>query len=174
MSDEDGALWGGRFDEGMAVEMVPFNLSLGIDQRLWREDLRGSVAWAKAIGAAGVLDEGEVSMIVEGLAAVAERIERQGLSDAREEDIHSVIERMLGEQIGAVAGKLHTGRSRNDQSSTGVRLYGMSSADRVIGLVAAVADALLGLAESGRGVIMAGCSHLQQAQPRRAARRALS
>lgn len=174
MSDEDGALWGGRFDEGMAVEMVPFNLSLGIDQRLWREDLRGSVAWAKAIGAAGVLDEDEVSMIVEGLAAVAERIERQGLSDAREEDIHSVIERMLGEQIGAVAGKLHTGRSRNDQSSTGVRLYGMSSADRVIGLVADVAEALLGLAESGREVIMPGYTHLQQAQPLRAAQWALS
>jgi len=154
--------------------MVPFNLSLGIDQRLWREDVRGSIAWAKAIGAAGVLNEREVTAIVEGLAAVAARIEDEGLHDAPEEDIHSVIERMLGEEAGAVAGKLHTGRSRNDQSSTGVRLYGMTSADRVIELLADLADALHGLAVSGREVIMPGYTHLQQAQPVRAAQWALS
>ena len=126
----DGAksLWGGRFESGMAPEMVPFNLSLGIDQRLWREDIRGSVAWARAIGAAGVLTDGETQSLVDGLAKVADRIEREGFSEAAEEDIHSVVERMLGEEAGEVAGKLHTGRSRNDQSSTGVRLYGMSAA----------------------------------------------
>jgi len=174
MSDEAGALWGGRFEEGMAPEMVPFNLSLGIDQRLWREDVRGSIAWAKAIGAAGVLNEREVTAIVGGLPAVAARIEDEGLHDAPEEDIHSVIERMLGEEAGAVAGKLHTGRSRNDQSSTGVRLYVMTSADRVIELLADLADALHGLAVSGREVIMPGYTHLQQAQPVRAAQWARS
>ena len=174
MSDEAGALWGGRFEEGMAPEMVPFNLSLGIDQRLWREDVRGSVAWARAIGGAGGLTDDEVTALVEGLAQVAERIENDGLIDAPEEDIHSVIERMLGEEAGPVAGKLHTARSRNDQSSTGVRLYGMAAADRTIDQLGEFADALHTLATSGRDIIMPGYTHLQQAQPVRAAQWALS
>ena len=174
MSDEAGALWGGRFEEGMAPEMVPFNLSLGIDQRLWREDIRGSVAWAKAIGGAGVLTDDEVRALVEGLAQLAERIENEGLDDAPEEDIHSVIERMLSEEVGPVAGKLHTARSRNDQSSTGVRLYGMAAADQTIDQLREFADALHALATSGRDIIMPGYTHLQQAQPVRAAQWALS
>lgn len=175
MSDHDsGALWGGRFEAGMAPEMVPFNSSLGIDQRLWREDVRGSVAWARAIGRAGVLTDDEVAAILDGLGRVSVRIESEGLAGAPEEDIHSVIERMLGEEAGDVAGKLHTGRSRNDQSSTGVRLYGMASADAVSGQLADLADALHGLATSGREVIMPGYTHLQQAQPLRAAQWALS
>jgi argininosuccinate lyase len=174
MSDDAGALWGGRFEEGMAPEMVPFNLSLGVDQRLWREDIRGSMAWAKAIGGAGVLTDDEVTALIDGLARVAERIESEGLTGAPEEDIHSVIERMLGEEAGPVAGKLHTARSRNDQSSTGVRLYGMAAADRTIDQLIEFADALHALATSGRHIIMPGYTHLQQAQPVRAAQWALS
>ena len=174
MSDEAGTLWGGRFEEGMAREMVPFNLSLDVDKRLWREDIRGSVAWARAIGKAGVLTDKEVGDIVDGLDKVAQRIEEHGLSDAAEEDIHSVIERMLGEEVGEVSGKLHTGRSRNDQSSTGVRLYGMTAADHVIDLLVEYATALHDFAESGREMIMPGYTHLQQAQPIRAAQWALS
>lgn len=173
-AEEGKSLWGGRFDSGMAPEMVPFNLSLGIDQRLWREDIRGSVAWARAIGAAGVLTPEETDAIVAGLESVAQRIEREGLSNAPEEDIHSVIERMLGEASGPVAGKLHTGRSRNDQSSTGVRLYGMASIDRITAEARALCGALHGLATRGKDVIMPGYTHLQQAQPVRVAQWALS
>ena len=174
-ADGDGtSLWGGRFEGGMAPEMVPFNLSLGIDQRLWREDVRGSIAWARAIGQAGVLDPDETASILSGLEAVATRIEREGLADAPEEDIHSVVERMLGEEAGAVAGKLHTGRSRNDQSSTGVRLYGMAQADRVVTELRRLCDALHALALSGVDHVMPGYTHLQQAQPVRAAQWALS
>jgi argininosuccinate lyase len=158
----------------MAPEMVPFNLSLNVDARLWREDVRGSIAWARAIGAAGVLRPDETEAIVAGLERVAERIESEGLSEALEEDIHSVVERMLGEEVGPVAGKLHTGRSRNDQSATGVRLYGMASADRISGLLVGLAEALLGLAERAGDVIMPGYTHLQQAQPVRAGQWALS
>jgi argininosuccinate lyase len=158
----------------MAPEMVPFNLSLNVDARLWREDVRGSIAWARAIGAAGVLRPDETEAIVAGLERVAERIESEGLSEAPEEDIHSVVERMLGEEVGPVAGKLHTGRSRNDQSATGVRLYGMASADRISGLLVGLAEALLGLAERAGDVIMPGYTHLQQAQPVRAGQWALS
>ncbi|HAT37873.1 MAG TPA: hypothetical protein DCS75_05225, partial [Gemmatimonadetes bacterium] len=90
MSDEAGALWGGRFKEGMAREMVPLNLSLDVDKRLWREDIQGSVAWARAIGKAGVLTDKEVGDILGGLDNVVQRIEKHGLSEAAEEDIHSV------------------------------------------------------------------------------------
>lgn len=174
MTDGPKALWGGRFDEAMAPEMVPFNLSLGIDGRLWREDVRGSVAWAEALGAAGVLTPDETEAIVSGLGRVADRIADEGLDDAPEEDIHSVVERMLGEVAGAVAGKLHTGRSRNDQSSTGVRMYGMAAIGRVTDLTLDLCDALHGLAGSGLDVVMPGYTHLQQAQPLRAGQWVLS
>jgi argininosuccinate lyase len=105
---------------------------------------------------------------------VAERIEREGLGDAPEEDIHSVVERMLGEAVGEVAGKLHTGRSRNDQSSTGVRLHGMASIDALSALVLDLAEALHGLAGRGADIVMPGYTHLQQAQPLLAAQWALS
>jgi argininosuccinate lyase len=168
------SLWGGRFDEGMAPAMVPFNLSLGVDQRLWRQDVRGSVAWARAIGGAGVLEPSEVDAIVRGLARVAERIEQEGFGDAPEEDIHSVVERMLREAAGDVAGKLHTGRSRNDQSSTDVRLYGMAAIDRVMSELLGLCRALLALGEAGRDAVMPGYTHLQQAQPVLAGQWALS
>jgi argininosuccinate lyase len=163
------ALWGGRFEGGMASEMVPLNLSLGVDGRLWREDIRGSAAWARALGAAGVLTVEERDAILTGLEQVTARIEREGLAGAAEEDIHSVVERMLGEAAGAVAGKLHTGRSRNDQSATGVRLYGMASARRIRTDLIALSHALHGLATRGIDVMMPSYTHLQQAQPIRAA-----
>lgn len=171
---ESGALWGGRFEGGMAPAMVPFNRSLGVDARLWREDVTGSVAWARALGRAGVLTEEETSSLVDGLSHVAARIEREGLAEAPEEDVHSVVERMLREAVGEVAGKLHTGRSRNDQSSTGVRLFGMDAAERLTSQLAGLGGALLGLAERGTDAIMPGYTHLQQAQPVRAAHWALS
>jgi argininosuccinate lyase len=173
-SDDAKSLWGGRFEGRMAPEMVPFNLSLGVDQRLWHEDVRASIAWARALGRAGVLNEHEGSSMVAGLERVAERIEREGLGDAPDEDIHSVVERMLGEEVGDLAGKLHTGRSRNDQSSTGVRLHGVAAADLILARLAGLGAALHTLAEAGVDHVMPGYTHLQQAQPIRAAQWALS
>jgi argininosuccinate lyase len=158
----------------MAAEMVPLNRSLGIDGRLWSEDIRGSVAWARALGAARVLTAEECDALVEGLGRVAARIERGGLADAPEEDIHSVVERMLGEAVGPVAGKLHTGRSRNDQSATGVRLYGMAAADEITVQLVELLGALHALASRSVDIVMPGYTHLQQAQPIRAAHWALS
>jgi argininosuccinate lyase len=169
-----GSLWGARFEGGMAPEMVPLNRSLGVDARLWREDITASRAWARALAGAGVLTEAERDTLIAGLGAVAERIEAEGLAAASEEDIHSVVERMLGEVAGPVAGKLHTGRSRNDQSSTGVRLYGMAAADRVVEELVALGGALHELAGKGVDVVMPGYTHFQQAQPIRAAQWALS
>lgn len=170
----DQPLWGGRFERGMAPAMERLNLSLNVDRRLWREDIRGSEAWARALGGAGVLAEEEVRTLLDGLAGVAARIEREGLDDAPEEDIHSVVERMLREEVGDVAGKLHTGRSRNDQSATDVRLYGMAAAGRVRGKLLDLCAALHVLASSGVDHVMPGYTHLQRAQPVRAAQWALA
>jgi argininosuccinate lyase len=158
----------------MAPEMVPLNLSLGVDGRLWAEDVRGSVAWARGLAKAGVLTAAERDAIVDGLGRVSARIGAEGLRTAREEDIHSVVERMLGEEAGPVAGKLHTGRSRNDQSSTGVRLFGMVASDRILVELLGLMRALYALAERGVDDVMPGYTHLQQAQPIRAAQWALS
>ncbi len=125
-------------------------------------------------GPPALLTSAERDALLEGLDQVAARIEREGLADAPEEDIHSVVERMLGEAAGPVAGKLHTGRSRNDQSATGVRLYGMRQTAEVTRDLLALTQALHGLAERGVDVVMPGYTHLQQAQPIRAAHWALS
>ena len=168
------ALWGGRFEERMSPEMARLNLSLDVDGRLWREDVRGSVAWAGALGGAGVLSGIEVSHVRAGLAAVAARLERDGIGDAPDEDIHTLVERLLREEIGDLAGKLHTGRSRNDQSATDLRLYGMAALDRVEEGLLAACRSLHGLADRGMDSIMPGYTHLQRAQPLRAAQWPLS
>jgi argininosuccinate lyase len=167
-------LWGGRFDEGMAPEMAPLNLSLSTDGRLWREDIQGSLAWARALGEAGVLTTEEARTLCRGLDEVGARIQAEGLGDAPEEDIHTVVERMLHEAVGEVAGKLHTGRSRNDQSSTGVRLFGMRAARETEADLVRLCRALLSLARQGVDALMPGYTHLQQAQPIRAAHWALA
>lgn len=173
-SEQPGLLWGTRFDGGMAPEMVSLNQSLAVDSRLWREDVRGSKAWAQALRRADVLNPNELSSIITGLEGVAHRIEREGFGAAEEEDIHTVVERMLLEEIGSLGGKLHTGRSRNDQSATGVRLFGMAACDRIREHLLTLCRALHELALRGLHLPMPGYTHLQQAQPIRAAHWALS
>ena len=169
-----GSLWGARFDGVMAPEMVELNQSLPVDSCLWREDIRGSQAWAQALGRAGVLTQTELASVINGLQGVALRIESEGLGQAQEEDIHSVVERMLLEEIGSLGGKLHTGRSRNDQSATGVRLFGMDASDQIREDLVNLCRALQDLAHRGMHLPMPGYTHLQQAQPIRAAQWALS
>ncbi|MEX2531400.1 MAG: argininosuccinate lyase [Gemmatimonadota bacterium] len=169
-----GALWGGRFEEGMASAMDPLNLSLDVDGRLWREDIQGSRAWARALAGAGVIDTDELARLVEGLDGVEARLEDGIPAGAPDEDIHSLVERLLMEEAGEVGGKLHTGRSRNDQVATDVRLWGMGRCDRIEAEIEAAADALLGLAKDSVDVIIPGYTHLQQGQPVRAAHWALS
>jgi argininosuccinate lyase len=169
-----GSLWGARFDSVMAPEMVELNQSLAVDSCLWREDIRGSKAWARALGRAGVLTQTELDSVINGLQGVTLRIETEGLGQAQEEDIHSVVERMLVEEVGSLGGKLHTGRSRNDQSATGVRLFGMRACDQIREEVLSLIRALQGLALRGLHLPMPGYTHLQQAQPIRAAQWALS
>ena len=167
-------LWGGRFEGRLAAEMEPINISLPVDGRLWREEIRGSVAWARALGRAGVLDDDETREIVGGLKRVGERLGREGWNDALDEDIHSLVERLLGDEVGALAGKLHTGRSRNDQSATGTRLWGMAASTAIEADLTALVRALTDLAGDSVELVMPGYTHLQRAQPVRAAQWVLS
>ena len=170
-------LWGGRFAAEPAAEMDRLNRSLPVDRRLWREDVAGSRAWAQALGAAGVLTAAEVAALLTGLDAVAQRL--GGWSEAEwaaapDEDIHSLVERLLREEAGAVAGKLHTGRSRNDQVATDARLWARAAAARLDALLAGLQAALAEQAEQHVETVMPAYTHLQRAQPVSAAHWLLS
>lgn len=172
--ESSGSMWGARFESIMAPEMVELNRSLPVDSCLWREDIWASKAWAQSLGRAGVLTSNELGLMVDGLQKVALRIDEEGFGKAHEEDIHSVVERMLVEVIGSLGGKLHTGRSRNDQSATGVRLFGISACNRMQEDLVRLCRGLEHLAMQGLHLPMPGYTHLQQAQPIRAAHWVLS
>ena len=159
-------LWGGRFTGKTDPLMEQFNASIGFDRRLGQADIRGSQAYARALGRAGLLTEAEVVELVAGLDQVAEEW-AQGVFTLAEgdEDIHTANERRLTELVGSVGGKLHTGRSRNDQIATDVRLW---LRDAITGLRAYLQQlmaAALERATSEIDVLMPGYTHLQPAQP---------
>ncbi len=167
-------LWGGRFRGKLAPEMEALNRSLGTDGRLWREDIRGSRAWARGLLGAGVLTPDEHARLQVGLDQVEKALEGGIPADAPDEDVHSLVERLLGEAVGALSGKLHTGRSRNDQVATDLRLWGMEAARSLESLLNESVQALVALADRGIDLILPGYTHLQPAQPVRAAHWALS
>ncbi|HEX6371243.1 MAG TPA: argininosuccinate lyase [Longimicrobium sp.] len=170
-------MWGGRFTAGPAPEMDRLNRSLPVDRRLWRQDVAGSRAWAAALGAAGVIDPTEAADLRAGLDAVETRLESWTEADwaaAEDEDVHTLVERLLGEEAGPVAGKLHTGRSRNDQVATDFRLWALEAAK---GLEAGLRDlqaALVEQAQAHGDTVMPAYTHLQRAQPVSAAHWLLS
>ncbi len=122
---ESQALWGGRFSQAPDEAMARFSTSLPIDARLWQYDIKGSLAHAQMLSRAGVISETDGAQIIEGLRTIGDDIISGALTfeNAPDEDIHSFVERNLTARIGPVAGKLHTGRSRNDQIALDVRLY---------------------------------------------------
>ncbi len=161
-----GKLWGGRFAERTNPDMEAFNASISFDRRLWDADLRGSEAWVRALTRAGVLSSLEAERILAGLAQI-----RKEWSEGRfriapgDEDIHTANERRLTEIAGPVAGKLHTGRSRNDQVATDTRLYLRGEIDLLDGVLAELQEAALELSKAHLDVVMPGYTHLQRAQP---------
>jgi argininosuccinate lyase len=162
-------LWGGRFTAAPAPSLAELNRSLHVDRRLWREDIEGSRAWVQALVRADVLDTDEARALDAGLRRVAQRLETSFPEDATDEDIHSLVERILYEEVGAVAGKLHTGRSRNDQVATDARLWTMRAAARIERELCALQRALLAQAEAHIDVLMPAYTHLRRAQPVRVA-----
>ena len=158
----------------MAPAMIPLNRSLDVDIRLGPQDIRGSLAWSRALVRAGVVTSSEGDLLVEGLGRVAKRLESSDHSGEADEDIHSLVERLLHEEVGDVAGKLHTGRSRNDQVATDFRLWSMETCDVLDRAIAGVQNVLFEWAQGSVDVILPGYTHLQQAQPVRAAHWVLS
>jgi argininosuccinate lyase len=170
-------LWGGRFTGGPAPELDRLNRSLPTDRRLWREDVEGSRAWARALAAAGVLTPAEGETLRAGLARVGLRLGTWSEAEwdaAADEDVHTLVERLLYDEVGAVAGKLHTGRSRNDQVATDGRLWAMGAVSRLDALLRDVQRALLEQAEAHAATVIPAYTHLQRAQPVSAAHWLLS
>jgi argininosuccinate lyase len=158
--------WGGRFTQGADPTAERFTGSLSFDQRLWPQDILGSVAWARALARAGLLTAAERDAIIAGLEAVREELDTRTFVFRPElEDIHMNIERRLQEIVGDVGGKLHTGRSRNDQIALDERLYLRDVVARTIAGVRRVQEVLVARAAEASHAPMPGYTHLQRAQP---------
>ena len=159
-------LWGGRFSGELDPAAWKLNASIGFDQRLALQDVRGSAAWARALAQAGVLSGEEAGLIQDGLMNISAEFQQGSFKfKDSDEDIHTAVERRLGEFIGPVAGKLHTGRSRNDQVATDLRLWLLDHLPGLQEQFASLQAALIYRAETDFDVIMPGYTHLQRAQP---------
>ncbi|NOZ48483.1 MAG: argininosuccinate lyase [Chloroflexi bacterium] len=159
-------LWGGRFSGDVDPLMAQLNQSIRFDARLWEADIRGSQAWTQALAAAGILSDEEGQAILVGLDQVYDEWANDDFHlQPADEDIHTAIERRLTELIGPVGGKLHTGRSRNDQVATDLRLYLLGASDSLKTHLSTLQRALLDQAEHYIDLIMPGYTHLQPAQP---------
>lgn len=167
-------LWGGRFADGPAASLDALNRSLPVDRRLWREDIEGSLAWVEALEGAGVITPDEALALSSGLNRVGERLAAGEAADAPDEDIHTLVERLLYEEAGAVAGKLHTGRSRNDQVATDARLWALRAVAALDAALVGVERTLVEQASRCLDLIMPAYTHLRRAQPVRAAHWLLS
>jgi argininosuccinate lyase len=159
-------LWGGRFTDRPADQMRRFGDSIDFDIRLWEADIAASLAYAKALARAGVIDEDDRYALLEGLARVrTELADGEFVVQPDDEDIHTAIERRLGELVGRVAGKLHTGRSRNDQVATDTRLYVRDQIAQLRQHLARLQRAIVDKAKVHIALLMPGYTHLQPAQP---------
>eukprot|EP00594_Rhizosolenia_setigera_P015466 CAMPEP_0178958706 /NCGR_PEP_ID=MMETSP0789-20121207/11804_1 /TAXON_ID=3005 /ORGANISM="Rhizosolenia setigera, Strain CCMP 1694" /LENGTH=461 /DNA_ID=CAMNT_0020641467 /DNA_START=95 /DNA_END=1477 /DNA_ORIENTATION=+ len=157
---------GGRFKGGTDPIMEKFNESINFDKRMWKEDIQGSVAYAKAIVKAGIISEEEGKQLVEGLAKVKAEWEDGSFQlKPGDEDIHTANERRLTEIIGPVGGKLHTGRSRNDQVATDTRLWLVQAEKDILNDLAQLLVAGAEYAQEHLDILMSGYTHLQPAQP---------
>jgi len=166
MAQDKNRMWGGRFEEGVTDEVARFGASIGFEQRLAAHDIHGSLAQVQALAAAGVLTGEEAASLTGGLKAILEEIERGSFAFSTAlEDIHMNVEARLIERVGPVGGKLHTGRSRNDQVATDERLYLVAEIDRVSALAARLQRALVRSARKHEDVVICGYTHLRRAQP---------
>jgi argininosuccinate lyase len=165
MSDQH-KLWGGRFTTPTAADMTAFNDSFPFDRRLADVDIAGSLAWARALAKAGLLSDAECEQLAQGLGIVRlEFIEHRFMPQPGDEDIHTAVERRLRELVGDVALKLHTGRSRNDQVATDLRLFCIKANHLLLMRLEQLQAALLAQAERHAATLMPGYTHLQRAQP---------
>ena len=158
-------LWGGRFAGGPAPALEAVNRSIGTDFRLWPFDIRLSKSWAVALWNAGILTLDESRRIESGLDTVAQRFAAGATPIATDEDVHTMIDRLLHTEIGEVASKLHTGRSRNDQVSTATRLWSIDACDKVDSAIRGLQHVIVGQASRHQQTLMPAYTHMQRAQP---------
>ena len=159
-------LWGGRFSEDNDRRVADFTRSIEIDRELAADDIAGSIAHVRGLGRAGLLTVGEVDELVDGLNGLAQAVESGTIDwDPALEDVHLNVEAALAARIGPVAGKLHTGRSRNDQVATDLRLWLRRAIDRLDAGLLDFERALVGLAERDGTAVLPGTTHIQPAQP---------
>ncbi|MCE9680214.1 argininosuccinate lyase [Shewanella sp. AS1] len=161
------ALWGGRFSQESSELFKLFNDSLPVDYRLVEEDIVGSIAWADAIAAVGILTDAECVELKRALGELLEEVQDkpEQIISSGAEDIHSFVEQSLIAKVGDLGKKLHTGRSRNDQVATDLKLWCKKEGQALLGQLTQVRGALLDLAERELDAVMPGYTHLQRAQP---------
>ena len=165
-ADKTNQAWGGRFNEPVDTFVARFTASVGFDHRLAQQDIQGSLAHAKMLASAGVLTAEELELITSGLQQIATEIEAGTFAwSIALEDVHMNIEAALTERIGIVGKKLHTGRSRNDQVATDIRLWLRDQIDAIKPLFAKLQEGMITLAAAEADTIMPGFTHLQTAQP---------
>ena len=165
-NDSTSTLWGGRFSEATDAFVQRFTASVDFDKRLYKHDITGSIAHATMLADVGVLSQEEKTAIIQGLTEIAQQIEAgQFQWSVALEDVHMNIESALTEKIGIAGKKLHTGRSRNDQVATDVRLYLRDEIDVIAKELTRLQQGIVGLAEREADTIMPGFTHLQTAQP---------
>ena len=167
VADAPRPLWAGRFSAAPTGELERFGASLPFDKRMWRQDIRGSKAHAAMLAHQGVISQQDADAIRAGLDDIAGQIERGefAFDVDRDEDIHMAIERVLTENIGPAGGRLHTGRSRNDQTAVDTHLIARDLADEILASLAKLEAVLLDRAQGEFGVVMPGYTHMQPAQP---------
>ncbi|MEG6586938.1 argininosuccinate lyase [Dendrosporobacter sp. 1207_IL3150] len=159
-------LWGGRFAKNTDVMVEEFTSSISFDSRMYREDVAGSIAHARMLAKCGIISGDEAELIIKGLEEILADIEAGNFSfEIALEDIHMNIEKRLTERIGAVGGKLHTARSRNDQVAVDTHLYVRKELAAIAELLLDLQKAFVETAEKNSDVIMPGYTHLQRAQP---------
>jgi argininosuccinate lyase len=164
--DKKSQAWSALFSEPMSELVQRFTASVGFDRRLWRADIDGSLAHARMLGQQGVVSGDDVAAIEGGMAQIAQEIESGAFQWKLElEDVHLNIEARLTQLVGDAGKRLHTGRSRNDQVATDVRLWLRGEIDRLAALLAQMQAALVGVAEHHVDTILPGFTHMQVAQP---------
>lgn len=159
-------LWGGRFQKNTDKKVDDFNSSIRFDKRMYRQDIRGSIAHAKMLGKQGIIPKDDSKQIVEELKNILADIDEgkiEFLIDA--EDIHMNIEKILTDRIGDAGKRLHTGRSRNDQVALDIRMYLLDETEELKGMISHAMEVLVDIAKEHTETIMPGYTHLQKAQP---------
>ncbi|HDY86729.1 MAG TPA: argininosuccinate lyase [bacterium] len=158
--------WSGRFKKETSSLMEKFNSSIAFDQRLYKEDITGSIAYAKALKKAGIISARERDLIIKGLDGIKKEFDKGKFEIfSYDEDIHMAVERRLVEKIGAAGKKLHTGRSRNDQVVTDTRLFLKNAARDLISDLVILQKSIVKISQRTIDVVIPGYTHLQQAQP---------